>query len=91
MLTFEWILLVTLLVIGVVGGVSSVRDGLVSELGDVGGAIVHIDQSYTVEADACSGTGNEFGFADTLPTCIGEGIRPATPVVTQGPVAPACD
>jgi Flp pilus assembly pilin Flp len=47
-LTFEWVLLVTLLAIGIVGGVSSVRDAIISELGDVAAAVVHINQSYTV-------------------------------------------
>jgi len=86
-LTFEWILLITLVVIGVVGGVSAVRDAVISELGDVSGAVVNIDQSYTVTTDACGGIGNEFGFQDTLPTCFGEGSRPDAQV-TQGPVEP---
>ena len=34
-LTLEWILLVTLLVIGIVGGVASVRDAIIDEIGDV--------------------------------------------------------
>lgn len=47
-LTFEWVLLLTLLAIGIVGGLSAVRDAIISELGDAAGAIVHIDQSYSV-------------------------------------------
>lgn len=47
-LTFEWVLLITVLVIGIVGGVSAVRDALVTELGDVVEAMVSIDQSYTI-------------------------------------------
>ena len=47
-MSFEWVLLVTLLAIGIVGGVSAVRDAIISELGDVAGAVVHIDQSYSV-------------------------------------------
>jgi hypothetical protein len=39
-LTFEWILLITVLVIGVVGGLSAVRDGIIDELGDVVGDVV---------------------------------------------------
>ena len=85
-LTFEWILLITVIVIGIVGGVSAVRDGLISELGDVSGAVVHIDQSYTVITDPCIGLGNAFGFVDTVPTCFGEGTRPDDPAVTQGAV-----
>ena len=47
-LTFEWVLLVTLLTIGVVGGISAVRDAVISELGDVAQAMVSLDQSYVI-------------------------------------------
>ena len=47
-LTFEWILLVTLLVIGIVGGVAAVRDAIIDELGDVAQAMLTLDQSYTI-------------------------------------------
>ena len=39
MLTMEWILLITVLVIGVIGGLGAVRNALVSELDDLAGAI----------------------------------------------------
>lgn len=47
-LTFEWILLLTVLVIGVVGGLSAVRDAVLTELGDVSEAMISLDQSYTI-------------------------------------------
>jgi Flp pilus assembly pilin Flp len=47
-LTFEWILLVTLLTIGVVGGISAVRDAILTELGDVSEAMISLDQSYSI-------------------------------------------
>jgi Flp pilus assembly pilin Flp len=47
-LTFEWILLITVLVIGIVGGLSAVRDALITELGDVAAAMISLDQSYTI-------------------------------------------
>ncbi|GAB6165056.1 hypothetical protein JCM19992_10560 [Thermostilla marina] len=47
-LTFEWILLITVLVIGIVGGLSAVRDAVITELGDVVEAVVSLDQSYTI-------------------------------------------
>ena len=65
-LTFEWILLITVLVIGIVGGLSATRDALVTELGDVAEAAVRVDQSYTVTAGDCGGT--PFIFTDLLPT-----------------------
>jgi hypothetical protein len=47
-LTFEWILLLTLLVIGVIGGVAGIRDAILHEAQGVVGAIVALDQSYAV-------------------------------------------
>ncbi len=42
-LTFEWILLISLLVIGVIGGLSAVRNALLCELGDLADCIESID------------------------------------------------
>lgn len=47
-LSFEWVLLVTLLTIGVIGGIAGARDAIIDELGDVAQAMLAIDQSYTV-------------------------------------------
>ena len=47
-LTFEWVLLVTLLTIGVVGGIAGVRDAIIDELGDVAQAMLSLDQSYII-------------------------------------------
>ena len=47
-LTFEWILLITVLVIGIVGALSAVRDAINTELGDVAEAMVALDQSYYI-------------------------------------------
>lgn len=38
-LTFEWILLISLLVIGVIGGLSAVRNALICELVDLANCI----------------------------------------------------
>jgi len=70
-LTFEWILLITLLVLGIIGGLTAVRDAVVDELGDVAGAVVNFDQSYTVVAPSCplgEHLGSSFGFQDSPPT-----------------------
>jgi len=47
-LTFEWIMLLTLLVIGVIGGVAGVRDAIIHECQGVVGAMVSLDQSYFI-------------------------------------------
>lgn len=48
-LTFEWIMLITVLVIGITGGLTAVRDALNWELGGVSGAIVSLDLSYLIK------------------------------------------
>lgn len=47
-LTFEWILLLALLVIGIVGGVATVRDALIIQLGSEASAILALDTSYVI-------------------------------------------
>lgn len=49
-LSFEWTLLVTLLTIGIVGGLAGARDAIIDELGDVAEAAQGIDQSYSLSA-----------------------------------------
>ncbi|MDA7950309.1 MAG: hypothetical protein MPJ24_02390 [Pirellulaceae bacterium] len=84
LLTFEWILLLTLLTLGVIAGVSAVRDALVSEMGDVAEAAVSFDQSYTLaehEVRDSSGavifTIPASSFTDTKPTITIERDGPA--------------
>jgi len=48
-LTFEWVLLVTLLTIVIVSGLSAARDAIIDELGDVAQAMQSLDQSYTID------------------------------------------
>ena len=47
-LSFEWVLLVTLLTIGIVSGLAAARDAIIDELGDVAQAMLALDQSYTI-------------------------------------------
>jgi hypothetical protein len=39
---------VTLLTIGIVGGLAAARDAIIDELGDVAQAMLALDQSYTI-------------------------------------------
>jgi Flp pilus assembly pilin Flp len=48
-LSFEWVILVTLLTIGIVGGISAARDGIIDELGDIAQGAIALDQSYYVD------------------------------------------
>jgi hypothetical protein len=45
-LSFEWTMVLTLLVIGIVGGLAAARDAIIDELGDVAQAAGAIDQSF---------------------------------------------
>jgi len=47
-LSFDWVLLVTLLTIGVVGGIVATRDAIIDELGDIAEVSISLDQSYTL-------------------------------------------
>ncbi|WP_425615369.1 Flp family type IVb pilin [Anatilimnocola sp. NA78] len=48
-LSFEWILLVTLLTFGIVGGIAAARDAIIDEFGDVAQAMLSLDQSYSID------------------------------------------
>jgi len=48
-LSFEWVLLVTLVTIGVVSGIAAARDAIIDEMGDVAQAMMALDQSYTID------------------------------------------
>src|SRR5436305_11612 len=48
-LSFEWVLLVTLLTFGIVSGLAGARDAIIDELGDVAQAMLALDGSYTID------------------------------------------
>ena len=54
-LTLEWILLVTVIVIGIIGGLGVVRNATVGELRDLAEAITHLNVKTTAETMAESG------------------------------------
>ena len=49
LLSFEWVMLVTLLTIGVVAGATAARDGIIDELGDTAESMLAVDGSYRVD------------------------------------------
>ena len=51
-LTLEWILLVTVLVIGIIGGLGAVRNATISELSDLAEAIESINVKTAAELTA---------------------------------------
>jgi hypothetical protein len=56
-LTFEWILLISLLVIGIIGGLSAVRNSLLLELHDLDECIQSLNTSGESEDDELGGRG----------------------------------
>ena len=63
-LTLEWILIITVLVIGVIGGVGLVRNAIVEEMADMAASI----QSLQVKTDAeLMAEGNFAPPENTLP------------------------
>lgn len=49
-LSFEWTMLTSLLTVGVVSGVASVRDATIDEMGDLSQAMLALDQSYVIQS-----------------------------------------
>lgn len=47
-LSFEWALLLTLLTLGIVGGLTAARDAMIDEFGDVAQAMLAVDHSMTI-------------------------------------------
>jgi Flp pilus assembly pilin Flp len=67
-LSFEWTVLTSLLTVGVVSGIASVRDAVIDEMGDVAQAMIALDQSYMIQpplavAVHTGGFGTGFGFS----------------------------
>ena len=72
-LSFEWVLLVTLLTFGIVSGIAAARDAIIDEFGDAAQAMQALDQSYTIDfplvfvIDGVStGGASDSGFNDAI-------------------------
>jgi Flp pilus assembly pilin Flp len=93
-LTFEWILLVTLLTIGIVGGLAAVRDAIIDELSDVAEAMLALDQSFRIDSPLhvdvhtlSTSDASDSQFIDTFffNHCERGNVQPNQPIV------PNCD
>jgi len=81
----EIMLVATILVIGMVVGLKSVRDSVLTELADVAQAIANVDQSYSysgVNGHAASSTGSQ--FVDSADFCDGSVDDDVHDVETDG-------
>ena len=72
-LSFEWMLLTSLLCLGIVGGLAASRDAVIDELGDAAQAMQALDGSYTIDfplvfvIDGVStGGASDSGFTDAI-------------------------
>ncbi|WP_166829181.1 hypothetical protein [Thalassoroseus pseudoceratinae] len=71
-----YVFLVAVVSIGVIAGLTAVRDSVVQEFGDLSLALQNIDQSYTVNC-TINGTVFSFGFVDGAPVADPDGSEPA--------------
>jgi hypothetical protein len=98
-LSFEWVLLTTLVVLGIVGGLAAARDAIIDELGDAAQAMLALDNSYSIDwpleiavdtdttdgdAAVVVGLASDSGFTDAFAYTDCE--RAAAPI-GQGPVS----
>ena len=68
--SIELILIATIAVIGLVAGMTAVRDGVVSELSDVAGSVQDLNQSYSFNGvTGHSGSTAGSNFNDNLDFC----------------------
>ena len=93
-LSAEIVLVATILVIGVIVGLKSVRDAVVTELADVGAAIGSINQDFSysgVAGHAAATAGSS--FADAQDFCDGAAVSDAanSRCVTVGTVPAAAE
>lgn len=66
----ELVLIATVVVIGLLTGLASVRDALISELSDVAGAIQDINQSYSIDGVVGHNANTAgFNFIDLTDEC----------------------
>jgi hypothetical protein len=68
--TTDLILISTILVIGLIVGLTTLRDQVVQELGDLGAAVGSLNQSYSVaEFTTANFSAAGYSFADTSDDC----------------------
>ena len=85
LLSFEWILLATILVLAMVVGLKSVQQAVLNELEDLANAIGSINQTYTYSGVfGCCGSVGGATFTDTrraypIDTCEGVRVTDPTP------------
>jgi hypothetical protein len=80
-LTMEIILIATVILLGVLAGLATLRDGIITEMADIGGSLSNLDQSYVLHgavshSSATAGTVfndlNDFGDDPNDPIVVNQ-------------------
>lgn len=71
-ISFEWALVLTLLVLGVVAGLSAARDAVIEELGDAAQAMLALDGSFVISQPLAMSIDAD-GAGPAAPVAIGGG------------------
>jgi Flp pilus assembly pilin Flp len=94
----ELVLVATILVIGMITGLTTLRDGVIQELVDLGQAIGNVDQSYTYNgATAHTSATNGSAYVDASDFCEDQqpadtaGAEPGCLVISGLTVSPGAD
>ena len=75
-ISIELVLIVTILVIGLIAGLTALRDAVVSELVDVARGVQQINQSYSVngsQSPSAASAGSAFADATDAPSTVAGG------------------
>ncbi len=70
-LSFEWTILLTLLVIGVIAGLAGARNAIIDELGDAAQAMLALDHSYELDSPLSLLIDIDGGGGPALPVEVG--------------------
>lgn len=99
-IAFEWVLLFTLLTIGIVSGLTAARDAIVDEFGDVAEAMLALDHSFTIDyplnvdvhtADSTTAADSGFVDAESFTDCSRTNNAPSLTGFNEQVPSPADD
>ena len=80
LLALEWVVLATIMVIGIMTGLTAVRQGVIAELHDVANALLALNQSYSFSGQSnCESSTAGSSFKD-----VGDSIVVKSTAATPG-------
>ena len=85
-ITAEWILLFTILVLGIITGLVAVRQAVISELTETAQAILALNQSFSFSGQTnCESSTAGSSGSDTTNTIIEGSVAASTASINQAP------